>query len=220
MGIVKSPEQNIIAIGGIGGSGTRLIADIAMRLGFHMGSCLNPSLDNLWFTLLFQQPRWFERFPPDSEIAGAIELFHKAMTTGLASGISSSQANYIRDVIRDQEQAKRATGADRMTAEQLLASTPPDLANHVGWGWKEPNTHIFLPQIASALTKLKYIHVIRHGLDMAFSKNRNQLRNWGNFICNFSNKNENESPLRALEYWIAANLRAIRIGKNQLQNRF
>ena len=33
------------------------------------------------------------------------------------------------------------------------------------WGWKEPNTHIVLPQILKLAPGLKYIHVVRHGLD-------------------------------------------------------
>ncbi len=43
-----------VAIGGVGGCGTRLIAEMLMRVGFFLGSDLNESLDNLWFTLAFK----------------------------------------------------------------------------------------------------------------------------------------------------------------------
>src|SRR3990167_6840991 len=45
-----------LAIGGVGGSGTRVVAAAAIALGFDLGSDLNPPLDNLAFTLLFKDP--------------------------------------------------------------------------------------------------------------------------------------------------------------------
>ena len=42
-----------VAIGGIGGSGTRLIAQCLKELGFYLGGDLNQANDNLWFVLLF-----------------------------------------------------------------------------------------------------------------------------------------------------------------------
>ena len=49
-----------VAIGGVGGSGTRVVAEVLKCLGFYLGSLLNSSLDNLWFTLLFKRPDWFQ----------------------------------------------------------------------------------------------------------------------------------------------------------------
>jgi len=48
-----SPESPL-AIGGVGGSGTRVVAAAAIALGIDMGCDLNPALDNLFFTLLFR----------------------------------------------------------------------------------------------------------------------------------------------------------------------
>ena len=42
-----------VAIGGVGGSGTRVIAEILIQLGFYIGSDLNSANDNLWFMLTY-----------------------------------------------------------------------------------------------------------------------------------------------------------------------
>ena len=49
--IIKPP----VAIGGVGGSGTRLIAQILHEAGFYLGDDLSYAIDNLWFTLLFRR---------------------------------------------------------------------------------------------------------------------------------------------------------------------
>ena len=45
-----------VVIGGIGGSGTRVVAGLLQQLGFDIGSDLNDSLDDLSFTALFKRP--------------------------------------------------------------------------------------------------------------------------------------------------------------------
>ena len=45
----------IIAMGGIGGSGTRACAQILLNAGYHLGSDLNEALDNLTFSLIFKR---------------------------------------------------------------------------------------------------------------------------------------------------------------------
>lgn len=44
-----------ICIGGVGGSGTRLFAQIIRKLSIYIGNYLNDTYDNLWFTLLFKR---------------------------------------------------------------------------------------------------------------------------------------------------------------------
>jgi len=43
-------KRQPVVIGGLGGSGTRTIAQLVQSLGVHMGTLLNPATDNLWFT--------------------------------------------------------------------------------------------------------------------------------------------------------------------------
>lgn len=45
---------------------------------------------------------------------------------------------------------------------------------------------------------MKYIHVVRNGLDMAHSTNQNQLRLWG---TNFLGESYEVSPYYSLKYW-------------------
>ena len=214
------PDQNSVAIGGVGGSGTRLIADILIKLGFYMGGSLNEAHDNLWFTLLFKRPDWFDLLPPDDVINDAVTLLQKAMTTGLSSNALESETNHIWNAVEQLERSNRTTGASRDTAEQLITSNPPNFERQIGWGWKEPNTHIFLPQMYASIQGLKYIHVIRNGLDMALSKNQQQLQNWGAFFSLQNLTGNSSLTSQSLDYWIAANNRAIEIGTRQYGDRF
>jgi len=74
------------------------------------------------------------------------------------------------------------------------------------WGWKEPNTQIYIDELMTHFPNLKYIHLIRHGLDMAFSKNQQQLKNWGwkYGIRINSNDSYEEKAVKQLEYWICS----------------
>jgi hypothetical protein len=55
--------------------------------------------------------------------------------------------------------------------------------------------------------ELKYIHIVRNGLDMAYSKNKQQLKNWGwKFNIHLSGgENERELAIDQLDYWIRSN---------------
>lgn len=209
-----------IAIGGVGGSGTRLAAEILNELGFYIGTSLNSALDNLWFTILFKRPRWYSEPPPHSELCRAIILFRRAMIEGLSANVTQSEAALIRALAEEGESFLRPTGARREDGEHLIGSVGYDRSRYIGWGWKEPNTHVFLEALCRELEGLKYIHVIRHGLDMAFSTNRQQAMNWGRW---FGLEEERTRKLDAgamLDYWISANENAIRTGTTLLRERF
>ncbi len=203
-----------VAIGGIGGSGTRAIARILDETGFYLGDTLNRSHDNLWFTLLFQREAWFEKFPEDEDVRKACHLFFKAMTQGLRSSKTPKEYALLDQLDEPKALLKART--------EIIQSTGADLNRFIGWGWKEPNTHIFLPDLAEHVRGLKYIHVIRNAFDMIFSHNQNQLRNWGKFILGDNPEIEDDDRTKKLrlDYWIGANRRAIRIGREKLPGRF
>jgi len=164
-----------LAIGGVGGSGTRIFAELLMRAGVAMGENLNVSNDNLDFTRCFKRKDWFENYPAPAQLSQAWQDF--------------------------------------------VAGQP--IAQHVEayrWGWKEPNTHLFLGALIENIRGLKYIHILRNGLDMAFSSNQGQLRNWGAYMLG-TDAPLTVTPENSLSYWIAANERAIEIGQ-RLGNRF
>ncbi len=195
-----------VAIGGVGGSGTRLIASIVIKLGYYLGTDLNEANDNLWFTLLFKRA---ELWPPEQhyeEIGRAYTIFAKAMSD--QQPWQQPEIQYIRSLCVD-ERPKHDVAwlhdrADRLVEAEYLS----DCEN---WGWKEPNTHIFLPALLNQSPNLKYIHVVRHGLDMALGVNQNQLRLWGRQILQEPEIDIN--PSTSFRYWCAAHRRIAKIGK-------
>ncbi|MCX6279657.1 MAG: hypothetical protein NT004_16405, partial [Bacteroidetes bacterium] len=48
-----------VVVGGVGGSGTRVIAEILSLLNFYLGNDLNGPNDFLLYTLLFKRKKWF-----------------------------------------------------------------------------------------------------------------------------------------------------------------
>ena len=52
--------KKIVAVGALGGSGTRVVAQIISDLGVDIGDNLNYPNDNLIFTALFRAPKWYK----------------------------------------------------------------------------------------------------------------------------------------------------------------
>lgn len=190
-----------VAIGGVGGSGTRLIAQLLMELGFFMGSDLNESNDNLWFTLLFKRPGMLS--VADDEFDALLRIFVARMTGSAA--LSEAQAALVN----------RLAAADRpqhpadwlkLRAASLLSGGPLQAAGP--WGWKEPNTHIVVDRLQQAMPQIRYVHVVRNGLDMAHSANQNQLRLWG---AHFIGPGFEVTPYYSLKYWHAVHRRVLRL---------
>lgn len=207
-----------MVVGGVGGSGTRVVAAALVSLGYYLGSELNAPLDNLWFTFLLKRPRWYARVAGErAPISERLQILSRAMTQGL-EGCEDALKQSVRGIA-----AKGASpnSADETRCASLLASKQPASAGLVGWGWKEPNSHVYLPHLAAQFSRLKYVHVIRHGLDMAFSTNQGQLTNWG-FLFGFdAAKAQTETtPRDSLRFWLAANRRAVEIGAALLGPRF
>jgi hypothetical protein len=73
-------DKGPIIIGGLGGSGTRIVAEILKKFGYYLGNDLNIANDNLLYTLLLKRPRWFyKNFENKTRIKTGIKLFHKLM---------------------------------------------------------------------------------------------------------------------------------------------
>ena len=67
-------------IGALGGSGTRVIAQIVNQLGYYIGDDLNKPNDNLVFTRLFKNPEWYKT-TDQKEIYSRLEIFDEYMTS-------------------------------------------------------------------------------------------------------------------------------------------
>jgi hypothetical protein len=198
-----------IAVGGIGGSGTRLIAGLLRELGFDIGPDLNESLDNLTFTLLFKWRGVGDL--DDARFADLWRIFEDAMTaSGNARRLATAddwRARVRPLAAEDRPQHPRDWLVGRACAlERLL--TADDRQPPATWAWKEPNTHLVIDRLLGLRGDLRYLHVMRNGLDMAFSGNQNQLRLWGE---SFLGRPVADTPADSLAYWVAAHRRIERI---------
>lgn len=194
-----------VVIGGVGGSGTRLIAQCLRAAGFLMGADLNTSNDNLWFTLLFKR---FEIVSSsDQEFDELLRILINGMTN--QSDFTRRQislTNLLASKDREQHSAARLGQRARNLLANKAVMRPEDR-----WGWKEPNSHIVLDRLNERLDSLKYIHVVRNGLDMAHSDNQNQLRLWG---PHFLSEPFSITPYYSLKYWCIVHKRVLKIGES------
>lgn len=215
-----------IAIGGVGGSGTRVAAEILLQLGFYLGRDLNSAHDNLWFTLLLKRPRWFLKNAgrKESHIFKGLSIFEKIMTTGLKP--SYAELGFITRAVVDiifTGHDYLGSGRGLWPIKRAITMFRPkkiDGFKYAGWGWKEPNTHIYLEYLTKHFHHLKYMHLIRHGIDMAYSRNQSQMYNWGAMLGIPVYDASIPLPRRSLKYWIEANTRAITLGQKLLGKRF
>ena len=199
-----------VVVGGIGGSGTRVFAQILQQFSFDMGTDLNSSLDDLGFTVLFKRPSLWPASNHIQQLGEALQAYLFARGQATSPKISEKEHE---DTIDSLIAATQSNGEwiDKGSLEGrrrflCTAAQPKTL-----WGWKEPNTHIQLPFFLAALPNMKYIHVTRHGLDMAYSNNQTQLKLWGEKLLN--RKVNTDSAEDSLAFWCATHDRMLRLQK-------
>ena len=187
-----------VALGGIGGSGTRLGAAILQALGYFIGDDLNGPLDNLWFTLLFK--RRSVLLEPRAGFEALYATFAQRMRGSLNP--SDEQRERIVELASiERHHHPREWLAERAGSFLASASSagPPRK-----FGWKEPNTHIVLDRLFDVDPALRYIHFLRNPLYMAYSDNQAQLHNWGPVLLD---REIAVGPADSLAYWCAAHRR-------------
>jgi len=195
---------NPVAIGGIGGSGTRMIANILKETGFYLGDTLNKPLDNLWFSLLFKRIETIKL--TDAEFHTLAGIFLNAMTN--RNEFTDVQQTLIKSLSTENRNVFRKDWM-QMSADSILSVAEHPRTPNPLWGWKDPNTHMVIDRWISILPNMKYIHVIRNGLDMAFSKNQNQLKLWGSYIL--GQDYISVTPGNSLKFWCAAHRRLLKV---------
>ncbi len=170
-----------VIIGATGGSGTRVVARIARRAGYNLGSYINEANDALAFRSFHD--RWINRFlgmrgpkAITSDVDRATKDFHVALSQHLGSAMH----------------------------EQIL------------WGWKAPRSIYLLPFLHTQFPGLKFIHVIRDGRDMAFSRNQNQLRKHALEVLSWSERLFSPTPVRSILLWARINLQASEFSEKHL----
>jgi hypothetical protein len=214
-----------VIIGGVGGSGTRVIAEILALYGFFIGNDLNYASDNLSYTLLFKRPAWFRKYyPMNRRFLTGLSIMEKAMLTG--DDLTFKEKRFLERAAKQmskQGHNREGQGTGDWPQKRLPAikyGLPLKSGQHIGWGWKEPNTHLALEAFEKYFPNLKYIHTVRHGLDMAYSGNQQQLYNWGKLFNIEIPVNAADEPLASFKYWAAANRRAVEIGKRLGNEKF
>lgn len=223
-GFFRNPPKPLlpgpIVVGGVGGSGTRLLAQILLELEVYLGPCLNDALDNLWYTLLLRRAELLPGVDAaaDREIDQALRLFERAMLQGLRGRPTRAQRHLLRRALDQSLPVSR--DRPRRACASLRESPTPDLSRYRAWGWKEPNTHIHLEALSRAFPGMQYVHLMRNGLDMAFSRNRVQLQRWGPRFGVPLPGDPADLPAAALRYWVDANRRAAELGRRLLGPRF
>jgi hypothetical protein len=175
-----------------------MIAQFMREIGYNMGGDLNGANDNLWFTLLFKRPDVL--IEPRHSFAQLADVFYRRMGGSFAPDeLIKSLVMEIASRPRPQHSAEWL----KVRAEALLRHVKTD-DRVLPWGWKEPNTHVLIDRFLDFDRELRYIHVVRNGLDLAFSENQNQLRLWGSI---FLGRMPMVTPRESLAYWCAVHRR-------------
>jgi hypothetical protein len=204
-------ENGPIVIGGMGGSGTRLVAEICSLFGIYLGDDLNIASDNLLYTLLFRRRTWFYKSIQNKDrIHTGLSLLEKMLLK--KPFLTPQEIWFLLYAGTDMTLHYRD---DKLWSFKRILNLVRYswFGNRTfnGWGWKEPNSYLLLEDFATHFSNLKFIHTIRHGADMAFSKNQRQLRAWG-MLFDIPHP-EKELPESSLKFWARANGAVAEVGR-------
>lgn len=219
------PVKGPVIIGGVGGSGTRVVAEIISLFGFYLGNDLNSASDNLTYTLLFKRPKWFRKYYPVSRrFMAGFSILEKTILTG--NPLSIGERIFLSRAVKEMSKYghnPEGQGRGDWPYERLKFirnAAQLDTSKYVGWGWKEPNSHLALEGINDYFPDFKYIHTIRHGLDMACSSNQQQLYNWASLFNIGIPEGQGDLNAASFRYWVEANRRVVDIGNRLGDQKF
>lgn len=189
---MKKTYSSPLVIGATGGSGTRAVAKILMlSQKVYLGNNHNRALDCLDF-----KP-FYDHHVPDilSELYSSqpVSDSEKSEFESLRKLFCECFDNYIE-------------GLDHR-----------DL--HSAWGWKGPRSMFFLPFFDSIFPKMKFIHVVRDGRDMAYSLNQNQLHLYGDLSLDQKDIRRAQ-PIKAIALWEKVNISVSKYAINHLRERY
>lgn len=106
--------------------------------------------DNFWWTTLLKRPIWYEQLRKINQfdnVLEAIEVFYHLM---MGKPLSVHQLSLIDECIADRKHREIDHTEPEWLQERkikMLQNEAVDWENYVGWGWKEPNTHIFIEHL-------------------------------------------------------------------------
>lgn len=191
--------EPFVVVGGVGGSGTRLIASILQELGLNIGSNLNGPLDNNVFVYLFRRIQTLDVIKDEKIFKQYLNILRKSFCETKAkltkkdhqlidqlSTIKNKGVSY--QWLHDQSIKIKKNECPTLIKNKPLSGK---------WGWKAPNSHIMMKELHQIYPNMKYIMVVRNGLDMAYSDNQGQLSLWGPTLFD----HWTNTPKYSLKYW-------------------
>jgi len=192
-----------IIIGAVGGSGTRVVAGILSAMQVFIGKELNEQLDNLYFTYFFKYRALLSLDPED--IHTLLNLFVKA-NLGPPTELDTRESELFRGILEQKLHSEPDIQLTPFLYPSISKAYSTNKPIPEKWGWKEPNSHFIIPELIEHFPRVKYIHIVRNGLDMAHSKNQNQPRLWGQCLLN---RPYDGTPSYSLSYWCAVHKRLL-----------
>jgi hypothetical protein len=121
-------------------------------------------------------------------------------------------------VAGEPDEAMRAEMEDdlRLVLGDHLSPLPSDAR---AWGWKEPRSIYLLRFWNETIPSVRFLHFIRDGRDMAFSKNQQQLKKHGDAVLGDELRRA-RTPTRSIGLWNRVNLAAADLGDAELGPRY
>jgi sulfotransferase family protein len=224
--VVVDREMPVI-IGGMGQCGTRTIAEVLEESGFYMGDNRQETRDSIWFEPLFCKIK--NTYSLKGADSCLLDKYFYVFEEVMFSPFNSKFATLISWVkIHKLVFSKRFRENNFLMPWKRWSREYPNKilrerlypSDYCGWGFKDPITQFYLEHFNIRYKKMKYIHIIRHGLDVAFCYKKNQVRRWGQlFVDDITNGNSIED-IDKLRYWVNSNEEVISIGKKLLGDRF
>jgi|GEM_PF-2004460 len=192
--MIPFTSARALLVGGLGGSGTRVFSELLESMGLIAPALVNRSLDDLIVSAMLS----------DSTVRTAADA--PKMTHFL------TEFEAYRSGQPTEAQLDRWLLALQRTEHPILPKKRSELeARFAQWSaasgirfFKEPNLHLFFPELLRADTELKALYVVRDGRYMAHSNNRNQLERWGDFFGLSERLEPDEAQFRL---WAASGLR-------------
>ena len=141
-----------IVVIGMHRSGTRLLADILTRLGVFMGADRQGDSESVTFMRINEA------------------IFHQCATfwsEPLPVHIVLAQPEHVDRIAALAREALAAALADYVGASGWSPASPPE--ETPPFGWKDPRSTFTLPVWRRVFPRLRTIHIVRHGVDVAAS---------------------------------------------------
>jgi hypothetical protein len=114
------------------------------------------------------------------------------------------------------DERRRMTEELQGLVDDHLSHRPEDA---IGWGWKEPRSIYLLPFLNEEMPKLRFLHFVRDGRDMAFSENQQQLKKHGAAVLQGGSR-WRRRPYRSISLWARVNADAADYGERELGDRY